>query len=96
MANVRVLFHSVLSELTGARTLEHNIGESGTVQDLLETFSERYGEEFKDRVFDPKTGGLRRFIIVTVNGRDIRHLNRLETGLRNGDEVAILPVVAGG
>jgi molybdopterin synthase sulfur carrier subunit len=41
-------------------------------------------------------GGLRRFVNVYVSGEDIRFRDGLETALSYGDEVTILPAVAGG
>jgi molybdopterin synthase sulfur carrier subunit len=41
-------------------------------------------------------GGLRRFVNVYVSGEDIRFRDGLETALSDGDEVTILPAVAGG
>lgn len=94
--NVRVLFHSVLAEVTGTKELTLDQDQGRTVRELFDTLSRRYGEGFDERLCDPKTGKMRRFILVTVNSRDIRHLNGLETELGEGDEVAILPMAAGG
>ena len=40
--------------------------------------------------------GLRRFVNVYVNDEDVRFTGALDTGLSDGDEVTILPAVAGG
>lgn len=49
----------------------------------------------KERLVDPQ-GELRRFVAFYVNGEDIRFLERKETVLQVGDEVSIIPAVAGG
>ncbi len=49
----------------------------------------------KERLYDEK-GELRRFVNLYVNGEDVRFLKGLETALKAGDEVSILPAVAGG
>jgi MoaD family protein len=41
-------------------------------------------------------GGLRRFVNLYVNGEDVRFLQGLETRLQPGDELSIIPAVAGG
>ena len=41
-------------------------------------------------------GSLHRFINVYVNDDDVRYLNQLDTPVKDGDEVSILPAVAGG
>jgi molybdopterin synthase sulfur carrier subunit len=43
-----------------------------------------------------EAGDLRRFVNLYVNGEDIRFLSGLETALKTGDEMSIIPAVAGG
>ena len=49
----------------------------------------------KDRLCD-ETGSLRHFVNIYVNGEDIRYLSGLTTVLKAGDEISIVPAVAGG
>jgi molybdopterin synthase sulfur carrier subunit len=49
----------------------------------------------KERLCDDD-GELRRFVNVYVNGEDVRFLSGLATALNAGDEVSIVPAVAGG
>lgn len=49
----------------------------------------------KDRLID-ETGQVRRFVNVYVNEEDIRFLKNQETPLKDGDEVSIIPAIAGG
>ncbi|MGA2539995.1 MAG: MoaD/ThiS family protein [Verrucomicrobiota bacterium] len=49
----------------------------------------------KERLVD-ETGGIRRFVNVYVNEEDIRFLQNQETALKEGDEVSIIPAIAGG
>jgi molybdopterin converting factor small subunit len=46
------------------------------------------------KLFD--NGKLRRFVNIYVNDEDIRYLDMLDTAIKDGDEVAIIPAVAGG
>ena len=55
----------------------------------------KYGDAFQKRLYD-ESGKPRKFINIYVNGRDVRFLSGLETELREGDEVQILPAVSGG
>jgi sulfur-carrier protein len=68
--------------------------EGGTVGEVLEALFERHGE-LRDRLSDGD-GGLRRFVNVYVNGEDIRFTDGLETPVADGQEVQVLPAVAGG
>lgn len=49
----------------------------------------------KDRLCD-ENGELRRFVNIYVNEEDIRFLNGKDTALKDGDEVSIVPAIAGG
>ena len=49
----------------------------------------------KDRLID-ETGQVRRFVNVYVNEEDIRFLKNQDTPLKDGDEVSIIPAIAGG
>ena len=49
----------------------------------------------QDRLID-ETGEIRRFVNVFVNGEDVRFLDGLGTAIGEGDEVSIVPAVAGG
>jgi molybdopterin converting factor small subunit len=51
-------------------------------------------DDLRERITED--GGLRRFVNVYVSGEDIRFRDGLETELTDGDEVTILPAVAGG
>ena len=64
-----------------------------TVGEVLDDLFDRYAE-LRDRICED--GTLRRFVNVYVGGEDIRFLAGLETEVSDGDEVTILPAVAGG
>jgi len=67
--------------------------DGATVGEVLDALYDRYGE-LRSRIAED--GGLRRFVNVYVGGEDIRFLDGLETPVADGDEVTILPAVAGG
>ena len=67
--------------------------EGATVGEVLDSLFDQFGD-LRDRICDD--GDLRRFVNVYVGGEDIRFLSGLETEVTDGDEVTILPAVAGG
>jgi molybdopterin synthase sulfur carrier subunit len=67
--------------------------EGATVGDALEEVFALH-EDLRDRITDD--GGLRRFVNVYVSGEDIRFQDGLSTEVSDGDEVTVLPAVAGG
>jgi sulfur-carrier protein len=68
--------------------------DGATVGEVLDAVFDRHGE-LRDRLSDGD-GGLRRFVNVYVDGEDIRFGEGLQTAVADGNEVQILPAVAGG
>jgi molybdopterin synthase sulfur carrier subunit len=64
-----------------------------TVGEVLDGLFDRY-EELRDRICED--GNLRRFVNVYLDGEDIRFLSGVDTEVADGNEVTILPAVAGG
>ena len=67
--------------------------EGATVGEALDAVFDEH-DDLRERITED--GGLRRFVNVYVSGEDIRFREGLETELTDGDEVTILPAVAGG
>ena len=67
--------------------------EGATVGEALDAVFDQH-EGLRERITED--GTLRRFVNVYVSGEDIRFQDGLETSLSDGDEVTILPAVAGG
>ena len=68
--------------------------DATSVDGLIDALDVRY-PGLKGRLCD-ETGKLRRFLNVYVNSEDIRFLENQTTPLKDGDEVSIVPAVAGG
>ena len=68
--------------------------EATTLREAVEQLAANNGE-IKGRLLDD-SGELRRFVNVYVNEEDVRFLQKLDTPLKDGDEVSIVPAIAGG
>ena len=68
--------------------------DGADVKSIIESL-EKSHPGIKDRLCD-ESGALRHFVNIYVNGEDIRYLSGLTTGLKAGDEISIVPAVAGG
>ena len=83
---------------TPLRTLTKGAAEiqvdASTVTDLIEVL-ERQFPGLKERLLEDG-GQLRRFINIYINQEDIRFLQGATTSLKQGDEVSIVPAIAGG
>jgi sulfur-carrier protein len=90
--SVKVRIPTPLQKLTGEKA-EVEV-EASTVKDLMESLEKNY-PGIKDRICD-SGGKIRRFVNVYLNEEDIRFLKQEETVLKTGDEISIVPAIAGG
>ena len=67
---------------------------AGTVGEAITELQSRF-PGIQERLVDEK-GEVRRFVNVYVNEEDIRFLKNKQTPLKDGDEVSIIPAIAGG
>ncbi len=68
--------------------------EGDTIQGLLDNLDRNY-PGLKDRLCDEQ-GELRRFVNIYLNDEDIRFAQGRETAVKDGDEISIIPAIAGG
>jgi molybdopterin synthase sulfur carrier subunit len=92
--NVQVVLPGALSDLAGG-TRHLDVHPSGArLADLLDALAAQHptlGRRIRD-----ETGRVRRFVNVYVNGEDVRWQGGLDTTVRDGAVVQVLPSVAGG
>ena len=68
--------------------------EGETLRQLIDSMESQY-PGIKERLCD-EDGNLRNFVNVFVNGEDVRFLDGIDSATGDGDEVSIVPAVAGG
>jgi sulfur-carrier protein len=89
--DVTIRIPTPLRTLTGG---EEQVKASGaTVRDVIEQLEKNH-PGIKDRLLDEK--GVRRFVNIYVGDEDIRFLDGLDTATKQGDEISIVPAIAGG
>ncbi|MGE5553420.1 MAG: ubiquitin-like small modifier protein 1 [Betaproteobacteria bacterium] len=89
---MEVQFFSLLRRLTGTPTVEV---EAETVRQALERVVERFGPAVAAELF-AATGEVKPLYNLLVNGRNIAFLDGLDTRLKPGDKLTIIPPAAGG
>ena len=89
---VTVRIPTPLRKLTQEQDVVYASG--ATLADIVVDLESSY-PGLQDRLID-ETGEIRRFVNVFVNGEDVRFLDGLGTAVGEGDEVSIVPAVAGG
>ena len=92
MTNITFIIPSVLNG--GAGEKKTNL-DADTLNDAFAKISETMGDDFKRRVLN-EDGTPRSLINIYINGKNAKFSSGLETTLSDGDEVSILPAVAGG
>ncbi len=90
--SVTVRIPTPLRKLTNEQDIVS--GDGGTLIACIDALDTRY-PGLKERLCD-ETGDLRRFVNIYVNGEDVRFQQGVQTPLSAGDEVSIVPAVAGG
>ena len=89
--DVTVRIPTPLRTLTGGEEAVKVAGNS--VRDVLENLEKKH-PGMRERLLDDK--GVRRFVNIYVGDEDIRFLDGLDTELQAGQEISIVPAIAGG
>ena len=92
---VEVRIPTILRTYTGGEKAVS--GEGSTLSEVIENLEANH-PGIKDRLIEAKDGenDLRRFVNVYVNDEDVRFTGGLDTSVSDGDQVVVLPAVAGG
>ncbi|MGC4191409.1 MAG: MoaD family protein [Thermomicrobiales bacterium] len=92
IANVQVLIPTPLRTYTSG---EAKVSATGTtVGEVIADLNARH-PGIRDRVCEPD-GEIRRFVNVFVNGQNVRKLGGAATPVEDGDEIGVIPAMAGG
>ncbi len=70
--------------------------ENAQVLDLLRTLAKKHGEPFITNLLEPDAADLKGNIILTINGLLLNQLKGIESSLKGGDKVVLMPIVSGG
>jgi len=89
---VNVRIPTPLRKLTKDKDMVQAAG--ATIQDIIESLEQQY-PGLKERLCDER-GELRRFVNVYLNDEDIRFAQGKSTPVKDGDEISVIPAIAGG
>ena len=92
MTSITFTIPSVLNHGGGEKKIEIT---AATLTDAFSSVSEKMGDDFKRRVLN-EDGTPRSLINIYINGKNAKFSSGMQTSLKDGDEVYILPAVAGG
>ncbi len=95
MINIKVSFLSLLADITGFKDIIMPINENSTIKDVLSSLILNYGSDFEKFILR-SPDNLNKYVILGLNGKDIRSFDNLNTIIKDGDEISFLPAIAGG
>lgn len=95
---IKVKIHTILGikDIIGQRELEVSLPQGSNLEALLSWMVKTWGESLAAYLFHPDNLSPLPRLRLMVNGQDIGFLDGLDTVLQDGDEVLIIPPVAGG
>jgi molybdopterin synthase sulfur carrier subunit len=88
--NVEVLFFGQLRELAAVRQVTFVMSDGARLVDLIEHLGEEYGDSFRRELSNTS------HLQILINGQEHTFLGGMETPLKDGDTVVLLPPIFGG
>jgi MoaD family protein len=95
MFDIKITFLSLLTDITEVDELNLPIEEGVNIRTILEQLTIKFGSKFEEMIFKASED-LSKYVIITVNGQDIRILDGLNTKIQLDDEISFIPAIAGG
>lgn len=90
------IFRGPLSEIVGKSEIVVQAEKHAKVIDVLKKLAVEYGKRFNDYVFNPKTNEVNSYLLLSLNGVNVRNIKGTETEVEDGGELLILSATGGG
>ena len=95
MIEIKIFFLSLLADITGIEEIIMSFVDNSTIKDVLKELNLKFGKDFKNILMNTPDL-LSKYVLIGKNGKDIRSFEGLITTVQEGDEVFLLPAIAGG
>jgi MoaD family protein len=95
MIEIKIFFLSLLADITGIEEIIMSFEDNSTIKDVLKELNLKFGKDFENVVMSTPDL-LSKYVLIGKNGKDIRSFEGLITIVQEGDEVFLLPAIAGG
>ncbi len=90
---VKIEYLSLMSDITKQQEDSVQIDDSTNVKQVIEKLVEKYGENLEKNIYTTSRN-LSTYVIIVLNGKDIRTMEGLETKFNSGDELSFIPAIA--
>lgn len=95
MNNIKIMFLSLLTDITEVEELDLSIDDDSSIRNILDQLSTKFGPKFEEMIYK-SSRDLSKYVLITINGKDIRLLDDLDTKVKLNDEITFIPAIAGG
>jgi len=93
---VKVHYLGMVKTYTNRGQEDMELNEASILSDLLDKIAQSFGKPFNAEVYDPGKREVKTMFTVMVNGVIMGQLNGVDTKLKDGDSVIIMPLMTGG
>jgi len=93
---INIRFFGIFKRLSGKNQINLVLEETATVCEVISKLTETFSNEFKQVLVDSQLVDIRPNALILVGGKEISALQGLETDVKDGDEVVLIPMVHGG
>ncbi|MHA1148599.1 MAG: MoaD/ThiS family protein [Promethearchaeota archaeon] len=95
MITISVHFYSYLEDIIGLQQLNIHLKRDSMLSHLLKILQKELGHNFTRAILEYQNR-VNKYIIISVNGIEVKSLDKYDLILKNEDEVSFLPAIAGG
>ncbi len=93
--NIKISFLSLLKDILDMEEISLSIEEESTIKDVLKQLIKMLGKDFEKTIFS-SPDEIKKYILLSLNGKEIRSADYWSIYLHDGDEIILLPAIAGG
>ena len=94
--NVKIHYLGLVKTYTNQSQDEMELKQGSTLSELLDKLAADFGKQFTADIYEPGAKDVKPMFTVMVNGVIIGQLDGLNTKLKNGDVIIIMPLMTGG
>jgi MoaD family protein len=94
--NIEIQYLGLVKTYTKKSQEEINLPKGATLKEVLNKMAENYGKEFTKDIYEVDQRDVKTMFTVMVNGVVMGQLNGVDTVLKEGDKIILMPLMTGG